>query len=134
MKKCCTCKVEYPLTEFGANKSREDGLQKECKNCRKEMHKESYLRRQKALRKGGAPDPDEYLAGVAMVRGCGVCGMGIHECLDFYKVDTSLRGKLRPFRPRTLSVAKALADEMVVVCKNCAARIDAGNLTCEGLR
>lgn len=134
MKKCCTCKVEYPLTAFGPNRSRHDGLQKECKNCRKEMHKTSYIRRAKVARAGSAEDPSEYLAGVAMVRGCVSCGMGIHHCLDFYHLDTSLRGRLRRFNPRTMPVAKALVDNMLVICKNCAARIDAGDMTSGVLR
>lgn len=35
MKICCACKVEKSLDNFGKNKSTKDGLQKQCKECRR---------------------------------------------------------------------------------------------------
>lgn len=35
MKKCCRCKEEKLESEFHKNKSKKDGLQLECKDCRK---------------------------------------------------------------------------------------------------
>ncbi len=32
---CCTCKKDKPLTEFGKNKSRPNGLQPNCHKCRR---------------------------------------------------------------------------------------------------
>ena len=39
MKKCSTCKVEKPLTEFYLNKKYKDGLQYSCKGCMTEAVK-----------------------------------------------------------------------------------------------
>jgi hypothetical protein len=35
LKKCCTCKKALPLDSFYKNKAHKDGLQGDCKNCRK---------------------------------------------------------------------------------------------------
>lgn len=38
MKRCWACKTEKPLTAFGVDKSRKDGLQPKCKQCISEYH------------------------------------------------------------------------------------------------
>lgn len=39
MKKCCTCKKEKELPDFGKNKSMKDGLNPACKDCNRAYHK-----------------------------------------------------------------------------------------------
>ena len=41
MKKCTNCKEVKELSEFGKNKSKNDGLQTECKDCRKRYREEN---------------------------------------------------------------------------------------------
>ena len=95
------------------------------------MHKAYYARLAKVGHKMHVEDTSEYLAGVAMSRGCFSCGIGVYQCLGVYHPGGSLRGKLRAFRPCNLDVAKASVDFMVVVCKNCEARINSGEMTCK---
>jgi len=38
MKKCCKCKIEKDLSEFGKHKSLKDGLNIQCKTCVKERN------------------------------------------------------------------------------------------------
>ena len=38
-KQCCKCKIYKPFECFGKDKSRRDGLQSQCKDCRKEYSK-----------------------------------------------------------------------------------------------
>lgn len=48
MKRCCTCKEEKPLDGFGADRSREDGLQARCKACRNQYASKAYAEKPKA--------------------------------------------------------------------------------------
>jgi hypothetical protein len=41
-KKCYTCKLPKPLSEFGNNKKRPDGKQGYCKECGKQRDKKHY--------------------------------------------------------------------------------------------
>jgi hypothetical protein len=42
MKKCPTCKIEKSLDQFNKNKTRKDGLARECKSCVNEYDKKRY--------------------------------------------------------------------------------------------
>jgi hypothetical protein len=42
MKICTKCQVSKSLTEFHKNRTRKDGLNEQCKSCRKSEHKERY--------------------------------------------------------------------------------------------
>lgn len=44
LKTCMRCKLALPVEEFGANRYNIDGLQKECRPCRKVVNHEYYLR------------------------------------------------------------------------------------------
>jgi hypothetical protein len=39
MKKCPTCKIEKSTNQFNKNKSRKDGLARECKSCVNDLWK-----------------------------------------------------------------------------------------------
>lgn len=51
MKQCPDCQVEKPVTEFGLNKSRPDGLQHYCRPCYAARSKSSYEARRRAAGK-----------------------------------------------------------------------------------
>lgn len=44
MKFCGRCQETKPLTNFGLNKTRRDGRQSECFDCRREINREYYQR------------------------------------------------------------------------------------------
>jgi len=43
-KRCSACGIEKPLTEFGSNRTHNDGLDSACKSCRKEQRRRSDAR------------------------------------------------------------------------------------------
>jgi hypothetical protein len=43
-KRCGTCKVEKSVREFGANRSKPDGLQSSCNTCRQTVNAKYYVR------------------------------------------------------------------------------------------
>jgi hypothetical protein len=42
VKLCPTCKIEKPINDYGRNKTRKDGLQRECKKCCYSHHSKHY--------------------------------------------------------------------------------------------
>ena len=42
-KRCSRCKIEKPLSEFHRNKSRKDGLNHDCKECKNARMREAKL-------------------------------------------------------------------------------------------
>lgn len=46
MKLCSSCGAEKNLSDFGKNKSRKNGLQSECKQCRNQKRREWYSKNQ----------------------------------------------------------------------------------------
>lgn len=45
MKKCSKCKIEKETSEFNKKSRNRDGLQSQCKDCYKEVHKKHYEKR-----------------------------------------------------------------------------------------
>ena len=42
-KKCSRCKETKPIEEFSKNRNNKSGYESECKSCRKERHKNTYV-------------------------------------------------------------------------------------------
>ena len=45
-KRCGTCKTEKPISNFGSNRAKADGLQSSCDTCRQIVNAKYYLRSQ----------------------------------------------------------------------------------------
>jgi hypothetical protein len=50
MKKCNKCLIEKPLSDFGKNKSKKDGVQTYCAPCRSEYHKQLWRNNQGGIK------------------------------------------------------------------------------------
>lgn len=46
---CSKCKKEKPVSEFGKNKAKKDGLQAECKECKSAYNKLHYQKNAESL-------------------------------------------------------------------------------------
>lgn len=125
VKRCNRCETFLPLSAFGPNTTKPDGLQRECRGCRKEMNAATYRKRMKNGGRKPNQEVEDFLAGQAFLRGCSRCGVGNHVCLDFYLSVNPVR-VLKTLSPK---VAKTLAPQAQVVCKNCIARITAGEIS-----
>jgi hypothetical protein len=47
MKKCCVCKKEKPISDFGFLKSSKDGYRYDCKDCKNEKNRKDRLKKKK---------------------------------------------------------------------------------------
>lgn len=122
VKRCNRCETLHPLSGFGPNATKSDGLQRECRGCRQEMNAATYRKRMKNGGRKPSPEVEEFLAGQAFARGCVHCGMSHHVCLDFYLSVNPVR-VLKTLSPK---VARALESQAQVICKNCIVLISAG--------
>lgn len=50
-KRCSRCGQEKPLADFGGDASRKDGLNKECRECRRQRYQQLHGGLQQALRR-----------------------------------------------------------------------------------
>lgn len=89
MKLCKKCDTIKPLADFGVNNSKPDGLQSQCRECRKETNHAYYVaspehnasrraasERQKKLNR-------EYVQSVLDASSCVDCGFKDNRALDF---------------------------------------------------
>lgn len=132
MKKCCTCKLEKDESYFGVNKTRKDGLQGVCKECRKIYIREHYLNNKKYyIDKASQSDErhkvwwDEYKRDLK----CSKCGFDNPLALDFHHLgdkDFNISYMVN----RHLSKKKILQEieKCIVLCSNCHRKVHAGLL------
>jgi len=45
IKRCSKCKIQKDVSEFGRHKARKDGLHPQCKVCKSENNRQSYLKK-----------------------------------------------------------------------------------------
>ena len=78
-KQCCSCKVSKPVSEFGKNKWRVDGLQHNCKACRAK------------LRQNTAAKNKDLIVDMTVVKKCSKCGVA-KPLSEFHKSNMSPDG------------------------------------------
>lgn len=59
-KKCSSCKRVLPIKKFGKNKVKWDGLDNECRSCRKDSARKSYLKNKSTILEHLAELRDRY--------------------------------------------------------------------------
>ena len=77
MKICTSCGLTLPISAFGSNKARADGLQPMCKECKKKDQK-SYRDRKRALRPKVEKDP--------AIKHCPKCGRDLPRSAFYAKL------------------------------------------------
>ncbi len=100
MKRCSVCKIEKPLTEFAHDKSKNDGYDYRCHDCRKQYFKTYYTServRKIMLKRKYGMTPGEYDQLVAQQQGkCKICGVESNKLMVDHKHDETqkVRGLL----------------------------------------
>ena len=91
MKKCYVCKTKKPLSEFGRNRTRPDGLQNKCKLCKRTADREYYQTRDKERIKERTAttrhDADLFRYVYKLCNPCVICGEKDPMVLDFDHLD-----------------------------------------------
>lgn len=121
-KLCTKCGVEKPVSEFGLNKSKRDGLQSHCKECVKiyrrqhyTENKQYYLDKAKAYRQMCKGKLDEYKSQLV----CSECGENRWWLLDFHHSDPSEKeGEISKLFDAPNKLKKEL-EKCIVLCANC---------------
>ena len=133
MKICTTCKLELPEDQFYKRLKSYDGLQSTCKNCRKAIDAESYLkyedRRQsiKDRRDRVKFENTRLMRRYKRFCGCVICNEKESIVLDLHHLDPSKKDA----NPSSLvsGSRERLKDEIrkcVVLCSNCHRKVHAG--------
>lgn len=78
MKICTSCGLTLPLSAFGSNKARADGLQPMCKECKKKDQK-TYRDQKRALRPKVEKDP--------AIKHCPKCGRDLPRSAFYAKLE-----------------------------------------------
>lgn len=127
MLKCCTsCFIEKQLFDFYKRSSSKDGRQSICKNCRKEIDKQSYIiseKRRLNIRKNSNKNKSYNKRLVNKYKslcGCKVCREKEPAVLDLHHTDPSIK-EGNPSQLISYSTEKLKAEirKCIVLCSNC---------------
>lgn len=137
-KHCGKCDKNLPISEFGKNKARYDGLQSHCKSCRRlinnEYYKNSEVRREtvKRNRNKFKLANDIYINNLKK-EGCSYCEETEPCTLDFHHLyDKKFNISEKRDRLSTENLKKEI-EKCILVCSNCHRKIHSGiipNPTC----
>jgi hypothetical protein len=132
-KVCTTCRKEKALTDFRKDSRRLDGLQSWCKQCAREHHKSAYTSKYgdsaKVATNVRMNKAKEWLLEYKRSRGCCSCPEQSVHCLTFHHIDPREKDfTLGASLSRSLSKIQQEVSKCVVVCRNCHAKIHAGEI------
>lgn len=121
-KRCSTCGIRKPLSEFNRRSTARDGRQWACRPCNSQYHKDNWDRhmsqiraRRKRIRRDNREKVQAYLA----TRSCTDCGIADPRVLDFDHLRDK-RGNISRLRlSYDWSVIEAEIAKCEVVCANC---------------
>lgn len=130
---CSYCQTEKPLTDFGKNKSKRDGLQTYCIICKQDFNKKAYIANPTYFadkKRAAAKLIREKVATIKTNAGCFCCREDDECCLDFHHFDQKTKkdsvsnlindGSLRQVM---VEIAKC-----VILCANCHRKSHGGKL------
>lgn len=121
-KLCTKCGQVKPVSEFGKNKSKKDGLQSHCKECVKiykkkhyEENKEQYKIRNQSYREHNRDRLNRYKETLK----CSVCGESRIWCLDFHHTDPNTKeNNISSLIDYPIKLQEEL-EKCVILCANC---------------
>lgn len=121
-KLCTKCGQVKPVSEFGLNKSKKDGLQCHCKECVKvykkqhyEDNKQYYKDKAVAYRQAGREYLNDYKSHLV----CSKCGEDRWWLLDFHHINPSEKDcEVSKLIDAPNKLRKEL-EKCIVLCANC---------------
>jgi len=131
---CNTCKKEKELSEFNKNKTRPDGYQHRCKECRTIHFKEDYIKNKTLyLEKNNKRRQDwrEWLGKLKLK--CIGCGEDHPACLDFHHKDKKEKDftissiPAKSFSEKNKQLVLLEIQKCDVLCSNCHRKLHYGD-------
>jgi hypothetical protein len=131
LKRCCCCKKEKDVSEFGYRKSK-NCLRENCKICHCNKVKDAYKKNPiptKERTKRHSPiqrkKRKDWLNEVKAAYGCQLCGLNEKAVLDFHHIKTK-EFDVTSGKNRAMQDLKKEINKCVVLCANCHRRAHAG--------
>lgn len=133
MKICSICKINKDDSEFHKKSASKDGLQSNCKSCRKIIDAASYLKYPKRRsdikeRRNNKQKYNKQLyTRYKRMCGCLICGEKEPVALDLHHLDSKGKDKnpANLMSYSTLRLKKEIR-KCVVLCSNCHRKVHAG--------
>lgn len=135
MKICPGCKTTKTREEYRTDRSKKDGLSRQCKSCLSVYDKAAYRNTHKdtvAARSKRLYDTNKQIINEAKQGGCRICQENDIACLDLHHVDDTKEFALSSGARRSRSLIIAEIAKCVVLCANCHRKLHAGRITLEG--
>ena len=129
--KCCSkCKDVKPISEFGKDKNKKDGLDYWCKVCRRARFTKSYKQSpEKAKAAGSKRYTEKYrvLCEYKTSRGCCKCGETYANCLEFHHTDPAQKEfEVSESMNRNIDHIMTEIEKCVILCSNCHRKVHGG--------
>lgn len=133
-KHCNKCNTTKAVSEFGKNASRQDGLQSQCKTCRKVTNNNHYknsAQRRKRIRENAKKFSEQSIAYVESLKeaaSCPICGESSPCALDFHHKHNEKKEFIISEGKTSYSLNKLIPEinKCIIVCANCHRKIHAG--------
>lgn len=132
MKLCPGCKVEKPHNEYRIDRSRKDGLSRQCKTCLSAYDKASYRNTHKeavAARSKRLYETNKQIIDDAKSGGCQLCPENDLACLDLHHIDDTKEFALSSGVRRSRTLIMEEIAKCVVLCSNCHRKLHAGRIS-----
>jgi hypothetical protein len=123
MKKCGKCGEIKPLKDFHKNPTKKDGVQSMCKDCRKEYHRDHYLKNTnvyKAKANNHRKRNRDYIRNFKKTQKCAECGENRWYVLDFHHFeDKKFNVSEMIVKASSLEKIKKEIEKCIILCANC---------------
>lgn len=120
-KLCTRCGIEKPITEFGRNITKKDGLQSACKTCRKEICKAYYYTHKSTIRENARKHLLKIKEFINKVKekGCIICKEKDPACLDFHHLCDKNFTIAAEVKNTSKSKLEKEIEKCIILCSNC---------------